>query len=96
MAYNNSYVEGRWGLFRHSGAMQIITCKAILAGVDLPTSPAEPNCKAFPAFHIKGICNMGCRSVADHVAHTREQDLPLLGWGIREMLDITAPLAPVT
>ena len=25
IAYNNAYVEGRWGLFRHTGAMRLIT-----------------------------------------------------------------------
>ena len=30
MAYNNAYVEGWWGLFRHAGAMRLITRKASL------------------------------------------------------------------
>ena len=59
MSYNNAYVEGRWGLFWHSGAMRLITCKASLAGVKLPTLPVEPNCKACLAFHIKRMCNTG-------------------------------------
>ena len=59
MAYNNSYIDGRWGLFRHSGAMKLVTRKASLVGVDLPASPIEPTCKAFPMFHIKGVCNTG-------------------------------------
>ena len=25
IAYNNSYVEDRWGAFRHAGAMRLIT-----------------------------------------------------------------------
>ena len=45
MAYNNAYVEGRWGLFRHSGAIQPITRKASLAGVKIPASPVELTCK---------------------------------------------------
>ena len=36
MAYNNAYVEGRWGLYRHAGAMRLITHKASLAVVKLP------------------------------------------------------------
>ena len=47
IAYNNAYVEGRWGLFWHVGAMRLITCKASLAGVELPASPVDPNCKAW-------------------------------------------------
>ena len=76
--------------------MQLITCNASLAGVDLPALPVEPNCKACPAYHIKGMCNTGCRNVEDHVAHTREQELPLWGWAVRAMPEITAPSAPVT
>ena len=45
IAYNNTYVEGRWGLFRHAWAMRIITCKASLAGVELPALPVDPKCK---------------------------------------------------
>ena len=59
MAYNNAYVEGQWGLFRHAGAMRLITRKASFVGVKLPASPVEPNCKACPAFHITGMCNTG-------------------------------------
>ena len=83
MAYNNSYVEGRCGLFWNAGAMQLITCKSSLAGVELPASPVEPNCKACPAFRIKGMCNTGCGNAPEHVAHTREQDPPLWGWAVR-------------
>ena len=72
MAYNNAYVEGR-----HAGAMPLITQKAILAGVKISALPVKPNCKACPAFHIKGMCNTGFWNGAYHVAHTREQDLPL-------------------
>ena len=46
MAYNNAYVEGRWGLFRHAGAMQLITHKDSLEGVNPPTLPVDPDCKA--------------------------------------------------
>ena len=46
MAYNNAYIDGRWGIFRHTGATRLITCKAILTGIDLPASPIEPTCKA--------------------------------------------------
>ena len=46
MAYNNAYVEGQWALFRHAGAMRLITRKAILAGAKLPASLVEPTCKA--------------------------------------------------
>ena len=42
MAYNNAYVYGQWGLFRHVGAMSLVTRKASLAGVDLPASPIDP------------------------------------------------------
>ena len=94
MAYNNAYVEERWGLFWYAGAMLFITCKASLAGVKLPASPVEPNCKACPPFHIKGMCNTGCGKAVDHVAHTQEQDLPLWGWAVRAMSEIAAPLAP--
>ena len=67
IAYNTAYVEGRWGLFRHAGAMRLVTRKASLAGVDIPSSLVDPNCKACPAFHIKGMCNTGCGNVTDHV-----------------------------
>ena len=96
MAYNNAYIEGRWGLFRHAGAMRIITHKASLTGVYLPASPVDPTCKACPAFHIKGMCNTECRSAADHVLHTRDQYLPLWGWAVGAMPDIAAPVAPIT
>ena len=95
IAYNNVYMEGRWGLFRQVGAMRLITQKASLAGVELPLSPVDPKCKACPAFHIKGMCNIGCINVTYHVAHTREQDLPLWGWAVRAMPVITATSAPV-
>ena len=57
IAYNNAYVEGRWGLFWNVGAMRLITRKASLAGVKLPASLMDIKCKACPAFHIKGMCN---------------------------------------
>ena len=76
--------------------MRLITLKASLAGFDLPASPVKPNYKACPAFHIKGMCNTGCGNAADHVAHTREQDLLLWGWAVRAMPEIASPLAPVT
>ena len=53
------YVEGWWSLFRHAGAMMLITGKASLAGVELLTSPVELTCKACPTFHIKGMCDTG-------------------------------------
>ena len=46
MAYNNTYTEGRWGLFQHAGAMRLITCKASLTGTEFPASPVEPKYKA--------------------------------------------------
>ena len=95
MKYNNAYVEGSWGLFQHAGAMRLITRKASLAGIDLPVSPVDPNCKTCPTFHIKGMCNTECGNVADHVVHTWYQDLPLWGWAVRVMKEITAPVAPV-
>ena len=76
--------------------MRLITCKASLAGVDLSASPVDTKCKAYPAFHIKGMCTTRCGNATDHVAHTREQDLPLWGWAVRAMLEIAAPSAPVT
>ena len=95
MAYNNTYTEGRWGLFQHAGAMRLITRKTSLAGVELPTLPVYPTCKACPSLHIKGMCNTGCGNAADHVPHTRDQDLPLWGWSVQEILEIAAPVAPI-
>ena len=95
MAYKNAYVDGRWGLLRHAGAMRLITRKASLAGVKLPASLVEQNCTACPMFHIKGMCNTGCRNAADHVPHTREQDLPLWGWAVQEMPEIADPAATI-
>ena len=46
IAYNNAYVEGMCGLLRHAGAMQLITRKASLAGIEIPVSPVELNCKS--------------------------------------------------
>ena len=57
--------------------MRLITHKASLAGVNLPASLVDTNCKACPAFHIKGMRNTGCGNATNHVAHTREQYLPL-------------------
>ena len=71
IAYNNAYMEERWALFKHAGAMRLITRKASAAGVELPSSPVDPKCKACPAYHIKGMCNTGCGNVGDHVTHTR-------------------------
>ena len=95
MAYNNTYMEERRGLFQHAGAMRLITQKASAAGFELPLLPVDPKCKACPAYHIKGMCNTGCDNVGDHITHTREQDLPLWGWAVRAMPEITAPSAPV-
>ena len=95
IAYNNAYMEERWGLFRHAGAMQIITRKASAAGVELPSSPVDPKCKACPAYRIKGMCNTGCGNVGVHVTHTQEKDLPLWVWAVRAMPEITSPSAPV-
>ena len=96
ITYNNPYMEVRWGLFRKAGAMRLIARNASLAVVELPALPVDPKCKAFPAFHIKGMCNTGCWNAADHVTHTREQDPPLWGWAIRAIPGIAAPLALVT
>ena len=70
MSYNNTYVDGRWGLFRNAGAMRLITCKASLVGIEVSTSPIDPLCKACPAFYINGMCSTGYRNAADHVPHT--------------------------
>ena len=95
MTYNKDYVDGRWGLFRHAGAIQLITRKASLTGVKTPASPTKSTCKSCPAFHIKGMCNMGCRNAADHLPHSQEQDLPLWGWSLQAMPEIKDPAAPV-
>ena len=40
---------------------------------------------------------MGWGNATNHVAHTWEQDPPpFWEWDVREMLEIAAPLAPVT
>ena len=75
--------------------MRIIKRKASAAGVELPSSPLDPKCKACLAYHIKGMCNTGFRNVGDHATHTREQDIPLWEWAARAMPEITAPSAPV-
>ena len=75
--------------------MRLITRKASAAGVELPSSPLDPKCKACPAYHIKGMCNTGCGNVGYHAVHTWEQDIPLWEWAVRAMPDITAPSAPV-
>ena len=85
-------MEERWGLFRNAGVMRLITQKASAAGIELPSLPVEPKCKACPEYHIKGMCNTGCGNVRDHVMHTREQDPPLREWAMPE---ITAPSASV-
>ena len=95
MVYNNFYVDGRWGIFRHAGAVRLITCEASLAGFKLPVSPIEPTCKACPAFHIKGMCNTGCGNAADHIPHTQEQDLPLWRLALQATPEIKAPAAPI-
>ena len=59
IAYKNDYMEERRGLFRHAGAMRIITRKSSTSGIKLPLSPIDPKCKACPAYHIKGMCNTG-------------------------------------
>ena len=96
MSYNNAYVDGRWGLFLHAGAMRLVTRKASLAGVELPTSLIKPTCKACPTFHIKGVCNTGCRNAADHIPHNQYQVLPLWGLAVQAMPEIAAPVAPIT
>ena len=42
IAYNNSYLEERWGAFRQAGSMRLITIKASTAGVELPSLPLAP------------------------------------------------------
>ena len=96
MAYNNAYVEGRWGLFLHASVMRLITRKASLASVEILASPVERSCKACPKFHIKGMCSMECSNTDDHVPHTWEQDLALWEWAIRAMPKIAAPMAPIS
>ena len=71
MAYNNAYVGGRWGFFRHAGAMRLVTRKACLSGVELPSFLIDPTFKVCPAFHIKEMCNTGCSNANDHVPHTQ-------------------------
>ena len=88
-------MEERWGLFRHAEVMRLITQKASAAGVKVPLLPVDPQCKACPVYHIKGMCNTGCGNVGDRITHTREQDLPLWEWAMRVMPEITAPSAPV-
>ena len=95
IAYNNNQLEDRWGAFRHAGVMRLIMRKASTAGVELPSSPLDPKCKACPAYRIKGMCNTGCGNVGDHAVHTREEDPPLWEWAVKAMPEITAPSAPV-
>ena len=69
--YNNAYVEDRWGAFRHAGAMRLITRKASAAVVEVPSSPLDPKCKSFPAYHIKGgVLFLGVRYMVSHVPAT--------------------------
>ena len=75
--------------------MRLITRKASAEGIELPSSPLDPKCKAFPTYHIKGMCNTGCGNVGDHTVHTREQDPPLWEWAVKAMPEITAPSALV-
>ena len=75
--------------------MRLITRKSSTAGVELPLLHLDPECTAYPAYHIKGMCNTGCGNVGDHAVHTREQDLPLWEWAVKAMPEITAPSAPV-
>ena len=96
ISYNKAYMEERWGLFWNAGAMRLITRKASASGVELPSSPIDSKCKDCPAYHIKGMCNKGCGNVGDQVTHTQEQDLPLWGWAVKAMPEITAPSAPVS
>ena len=84
-----------WGALRHTGDMRLFTRKAIAAGVDIPSSPVVPKCKACPTYHIKRMCNTGCGNVGDHATHAREQDISLWEWAVRAMPDIMAPLEPV-
>ena len=51
--------------------------------------------KACPAFHIKGMCNTGCRNADDHIPHIREQDLPLWVSAVQAIPEIAAPAAPI-
>ena len=57
--------------------MWLITRKSSTAGLELPSWPLDPKCKVCPAYHIKGMCNTGCRNVGYHAVNAREQDLPL-------------------
>ena len=75
--------------------MRLITRKASAVGIELPSSPLDPKCKAYPAYHLKGMCNTGCGNVGDHAVHTREQGLSLWEWAVRAMPEILAPSAPV-
>ena len=54
IAYNNAYMEERWGLFRHAVAMRLITQKASVAGVELPSSPVDPQVQGLPHLSHKG------------------------------------------
>ena len=65
------------------------------SGRQAPLVPLDPKCKACPTYHIKGMCNTGCRNVGDHATHTWEQDTPLWEWAVRAMPEITAPYAPM-
>ena len=51
--------------------MRLITRKSSTVGVELPSSPLDPKCKACPAYHIKGMCNTGMYGVIPHVPATR-------------------------
>ena len=73
------------GRFPARGAMRLITRKASAAGIELPSLPLDPKCKACPAYHIKGMCKKGCRNVVDHATHTWEQDIPLWEWAVKAM-----------
>ena len=48
IAYNNAYVEERWGHFHHAGAMRLITQKASAADVKIPSSPIDPKRRPAP------------------------------------------------
>ena len=52
IAYNNAYVEDRWGALLHAGSMRLITRKSSAAGIEPPLSPLDPKCKACRAYHI--------------------------------------------
>jgi hypothetical protein len=79
---NLRFDEVLFGTYKTSALKAKIICDEIKAGTipPLPASKLDGTTPMCLAWHTKGVCNMNCPCISDHVAYTADKYAPMVTW----------------